>query len=150
MADGAFFVCPFHPWFWEPHVRVTVRFWLLCCAATESLCCEPLQQSWGSVTVKALVLWTHQTLLVTVPAVSALLRYPGYWEGSLCDSWLAPDLRAPNLNPSPLPSGFLSVPWRVKNKGFTMASCCICFNTRRCFLLTWTLVSHRDKQMAFR
>lgn len=97
-------------------------------------CCEPTRLWWSL---------SQQFLLCCT-------IYLGYWEGSLCDSWLAPDLRAPNLNPSPLPSGFLSVPWHVKNKGFTMASCCICFNTRRCFLLTWTLVSHRDKQMAFR
>lgn len=121
--------------------------------------------NWGSVTVRLPVLWTHQIKLVPVPTIAC---WKGGWNsilssrptgcfaelsrvlgGSLHDSSLAPDLRAPKLNPS-LPLGFLSVPWLVKNKGFTIASCCICSNTMRCFLLTWTLVSHRDKQMAFR
>lgn len=122
--------------------------------------------NWGSITMRLPVLWTHQIKPVPVPTVacwkwgwnSVLSSCPTgcfaelFWvlRGSLCDSSLAPDLRAPKLNPSPLPLESLSVPWLVKNKSFTMGSCCICFNTRRCFLLIWTLVSQRAKQMAFR
>lgn len=121
---------------------------LLCCHK-DSLWCEPLLQSWGSA--------TESPGVVSPPSSSrhcssncCLLNYLGYWEGSLCHSSSAPDLRAPKINPSPLPLGFPSVHWLVKNKGFTMAFSCICFNTRRCFLLTWTLVCHSHKQMAFR
>ena len=122
--------------------------------------------NWEPHSDGAPMLWTHQIKLVPVPTIacwkwgwnSVLSSHPTgcfaelSWVpgGSLCDSSLAPDLRAPKLNLSPLPLGSLSVPWLVKNKDFTMASCCICFNTMRCFLLTWTLVSRRDKQMAFR
>lgn len=122
--------------------------------------------NWDSITVRLMVLWTHQNKLVPVPTIACwkwgwdtvlsscptgcFVELSWVLEDSLSDLSLAPDLRAPKLHPSLLPLGSPSVPWLVKNKGFTMASCSICFNTMRCFLLTWTLVSHRDKQMAFR
>lgn len=148
---GAFFCLSFSPLILQASCLSSCQVLtpLLCCHK-DSLCCEPLQQSWGSVPVKVPLLWAPQAPVVTVAAIAALLNYLGCWEGTLCHPWPAPELRAPKINPSPLPLGFLSVPWLVKSKSFTMASCCICSNTRRCFLVTWTLVSHRDKQMAFR
>lgn len=115
-----------------------------------SRCCKPPKLS-RPVSQHLLVGNEAGAPFYPVAQLAALLNYLGYRGGrSLHALSLAPDLRAPKLNPPPLPIGSLWDPWLVRSKGFTMASCCICFNTTGCFSLTWTLVSHRDKQMAFR